>query len=126
MSARLWIHGYNIYCPNCHALFHLYKRAEASGERATTHWNDHSGWFKLNRRSVVRVHTLLSSLEIAPTSLKPTIEDVDDLNGYWLDWLGNTRSLKQFQNWAGVDFLEQSISESAAQGMFSTPEQISR
>ena len=123
MSARLWTHGYNIYSPNRHALFHLYKRGEASGGRATTHWSDHSDWFKLNRRSLVRVHTLLSSLEVAPTSLKPTIEDVDDLNEYWL---GNTRSLRQYQDWAGVDFMAQTLSESASQGVFSPPDQISR
>ena len=123
MSARLWTHGYNIYSPNRHALFHLYKRAEASGGRATTHWSDHSDWFKLNRRSLVRVHTLLGSLENAPTSLKPTIEDVDDLNEYWL---GNTRSLKQFKDWTGVDFLAQTISKSASQGVFSFTKQISR
>ena len=123
MSARLWTHGYNIYCPNRHALFHLYKRSAASGEQATTHWSDHSDWFKLNRRSLVRVHTLLASLEVAPTSLTPTTEDVDDLNEYWL---GNIRSLKQYQDWTGVDFLAQTISESAAKGVFTPAEHISR
>ena len=123
MSARLWTHGYNIYCPNRHALFHLYKRSAASGEQATTHWSDHSDWFKLNRRSLVRVHTLLASLEVAPTSLTPTTEDANDLNEYWL---GNIRSLKQYQDWTGVDFLAQTISESAAKGVFTPAEHISR
>ena len=40
---------------------------------------------------------------------------VDNLNLYWL---GEQRSLNEYQEWAGVDFSRQSISESARSGLF--------
>ena len=108
MSARLWTHGYNIYAPNRLLLFHLYKTSQTSSDATTavTHWSDHSDWFKLNRRSLVRVHTLLNSLETAPQSLRPTLDDVDDLNKYWL---GDQRTLHHFEQWANVDFRNRQI-----------------
>lgn len=115
MSARLWTHGYNIYTPNRLLLFHLYKNGSQNGDQSPTHWSDHNDWFLLNRRSLVRVHTLLGSLSAAPTNLKPTIEDVDDLNNFWL---GSERSLQDYQNWSGINFKDQSITEEALAGHF--------
>lgn len=116
-SARLWTHGYNLYCPNRLLFFHLYKAGGDGGDQSPTHWSDHSDWFQLNRRSLVRVHTLLGSLKAAPSNLKPTIEDVDNLNLYWL---GEQRSLSDYQEWAGVNFSQQSISTSARSGVFNS------
>ena len=119
MSARLWTHGFNIYSPNQLLLFHLYKSGAQNGDQSPTHWSDHNDWFQLNRRSLVRVHTLLESLSAAPSNLQPTIEDVDDLNHFWL---GNERSLQDYQHWAGVNFKSQSITEEALAGNF--PESV--
>ena len=115
LSARLWTSGYNIYAPNRLLLFHLYKSEKAKDERPSTHWDDHSQWFELNRKSIVRVHTLLSSLKAAPSCLKPTIDDVDDLNLYWL---GEQRSLDDYQKWCGVFFSKQLIQDDARSGQF--------
>ena len=115
MSARLWTHGFNIYSPDQLLLFHLYKSGGPNADQSPTHWSDHKGWFQLNRRSLVRVHTLLGSLSAAPTNLQPTMEDVDDLNHFWL---GGERSLQDYQNWAGVNFKSQSITEEALAGNF--------
>lgn len=116
MSARLWTHGFNIYSPNQLLLFHLYKSGAQNGDQSPTHWSDHNDWFQLNRRSLVRVHTLLESLSVAPSNLQPTIEDVDDLNHFCL---GNERSLQDYEHWAGVNFKSQSITEEALAGNFS-------
>tara|TARA_B100002051_G_C16134318_1_gene345815 strand:+ start:160 stop:318 length:159 start_codon:yes stop_codon:yes gene_type:complete len=43
------------------------------------------------------------------------MEDVDDLNYFWL---GRERSLQDYQNWAGVNFKSQSITEEALAGNF--------
>ena len=117
MSVRLWTHGFNIYCPHQLLVFHLYKSLAADGDRSTTHWADHSDWFLLNRRSLVRVHTLLGSIDQAPASLNPSTEDIDDLNLYGL---GSRRSLEAFQDWAGVNFTRQTISEEAIAGQFNS------
>ena len=115
MSVRLWTYGFNIYSPNQLLLFHLYKNGNSNGDKSATHWSDHNDWFKLNRRSLVRVHTLLGSLSAAPTNLQPTIEDVDDLNNFWH---GSDRTLESYQNWAGTNFKDQSITKDALAGHF--------
>ena len=115
MSVRLWTHGFNIYSPNQLILFHLYKNGNPNGDKSPTHWSDHNDWFKLNRRSLVRVHTLLGSLSAAPTNLQPTMEDVDDLNNFWH---GSDRTLQSYQNWAGINFKSQSITKDALAGHF--------
>lgn len=121
MSARLWTSGYNIYCPHKLLLFHLYKNGELTGDQSPTHWSDHNEWFQLNRRAIIRVHTLLDSLARAPKALRPTIEDVDSLNKYWL---GEERSLKDFQTWSGVNFTNQKIMKHAMAGEFSQEQKM--
>ena len=116
MSARLWTSGFNIYAPNRLLLFHLYK-SEGTAEHASTHWGDHSNWFELNRRSLVRVHTMLRSLDRAPQELRATEDDVDELNRYDL---GAHRLLDDYQQWAGVNFSTAQIAEHSRRGEFST------
>ena len=117
LSVRLWTHGFNIYCPHRLLLFHLYKTSNGEGDLSAQHWSDHKDWFLLNRRSLVRVHALLDSLDQAPLDrLSPTMDDVDDLNLYWL---GAERSLDDYQRWAGVHFKNRSISQPALEGRFS-------
>ena len=64
---------------------------------------------------MVRIHTLLNSLKIAPVGLKPSADDVEDLKNYGL---GKSRSLADYQLWAGIDFLNQRINPKALSGQF--------
>ena len=64
---------------------------------------------------MVRVHTLLNSLKIAPAGLKASADDVKDLKNYGL---GKNRSLAEYQLWAGIDFLNQRINPKALSGQF--------
>ena len=114
MSARLWTHGYNIYTPNELVLFHLYKNKQKEGI-GETHWKDHGQWGELNRRSLVRIHTLLESMTAAPSTLRANANDVKSLRNYGL---GDERSLRDYQQWAGIDFKNQSISTDALVGRF--------
>ena len=115
MSARLWTSGFNIYVPNRLLLFHLYKTEATQVEQSANHWSDHDNWFELNRKSLVRVHTLLQSLDRAPQQLRPSASDVTDIHDYWL---GEQRSLHDYERWAGVNFSTSEISESAEHGHF--------
>ena len=115
VSARLWTHGYNIYCPNRLLLFHLYKSSGGDGDTSATHWSDHKGWFQLNRRSLVRVHKLLDSLSIAPTNLNPTPKDIESLDDYGL---GTSRRLSDYERMAGISFQSQTINQNASAGQF--------
>ena len=115
MSARLWTHGYNIYCPNRFLLFHLYKSSGGDGDTSATHWSDHQDWFQLNRRSLVRVHKLLGSLSIAPTNLNPNPKDIESLEHYGL---GTRRHLSDYERMAGISFQSQTINQNASAGRF--------
>ena len=117
MSARLWTHGYNIYGPNRLLLFHLYKSSGGDGDTSATHWSDHQGWFQLNRRSLVRVHTLLKSIQTAPTTLSPSQKDIASLNHYGL---GEERTLSDYQSWAGIDFSNQRIEPKALKAAYAS------
>ena len=115
MSARLWTHGYNIYCPHRLLLFHLYKSSSGDGDTSATHWSDHQDWFQLNRRSLVRVHKLLGSLLIAPAHLAPTMKDFEGLEQYGL---GTRRDLSDYERMAGIAFRDQTINQNASAGQF--------
>lgn len=117
MSARLWTHGYNIFCPNRLLLFHLYKSISVDGDNSATHWGDHEDWFQLNRRSIVRVHTLLGSIHTAPEIFSPSQEDIASLIHYGL---GEERTLSDYQLWAGVDFSMQRIEPKAIEGVYAS------
>ena len=64
---------------------------------------------------MVRVHTPLNSLKIALVELKPSADDVKDLKNYGL---GKSRSLADYQVWAGIDFSNQRINPKALSGQF--------
>ena len=115
MSARLWTHGYNIFCPNRLLLFHLYKSSGADGDTSATHWSDHQNWFQLNRRSLVRVHALLKSIQAAPKTLNATQADIASLIDFGL---GVERTLSAYQTWAGIDFAKQSIEPKALNAVY--------
>ena len=117
MAVRLWTHGYNIYCPNRLLLFHLYRMADGDGNTSATHWSDHEDWFQLNRRSMVRVHTLLKSIHTAPETLSPSQKDIASLIYYGL---GEERTLSDYQSWAGIDFSMQKIEPKAIEGAYTS------
>ena len=115
MSARLWTHGYNMFCPNRLLLFHLYKSASADGDTSATHWSDHQDWFQLNRRSLVRVHTLLGSLSTSQVQLNPVPDDIEGLDNFGL---GRARRLEDYEEMTGISFKAQTISQDASAGRF--------
>lgn len=108
LAVRLFTHGYNVYNPNKNLLFHLYKKG---GGAEPTHWGDHSDWFKLNRKSIVRVHAICGTLNVAPKSLNAAMEDLEGLENYWR---GDERTLEEFETMAGIDFKEQRIIDRGA------------
>ena len=87
----------------------------AQDPKMKANWLVCGSWFERNRRSLVRVHTLLNSLDRAPQKLRATTEDLTDLNSYGL---GEQRTLHEYQQWAGVDFSKAEISEWSKRAQF--------
>ena len=103
LALRLFTHGFNMYNPHKNVLYHLYKEGEG---KEPTHWGDHNDWFKLNRKSMVRVHALCGTLSQAPKACEPNVLDLKDIDRYWL---GSKRSLSDYEKVCGVSFKSQRI-----------------
>jgi len=94
-SLRLFTHGYNIYAPTDQVVSHLYIRSK--NQKDVHHfWNDFT----------------------QDTALKPIYEQMnrlsyqvvaDYLSGVKTDGIGATRTLREFENFAGVDFTNNTV-----------------
>ena len=87
-TVRAWTHGWDIFHPHCCFIWHEYTR-----NGSPKHWDDHTSksaiipWHDRDRACRQRVVKMLR-------------EEID-LGEYGL---GKTRTIKQYENWAGVDF----------------------
>lgn len=95
MAARLYTHGYDFFAPTEALVYHLWSRehrptfqqAKVDDEREA-----------MKARSVRRVKALLGLL--------PPHDDADDKsvwNGLSFFGLGGTRTLREFEDWVGID-----------------------
>jgi len=114
MAARLWTHGYDIYHPPRAVVYHYWDEGRR-GRR--THFNDHRNphkssavsYAELNATSFARVRHLLGT----GTSTNPAV--LAELERYGL---GTARSLKEYQDFCGVDSASRRIAPSAFEGHF--------
>ena len=104
LAARLWTHGYDIYHPPRPVVYHYWDRSSRR-----THFDDHRDWPTLNAASFARVRHLLGM----QTSTDPAV--LVDIDRYGL---GTIRSLKEYQEFCGVDFAARRITRSAFEGQF--------
>jgi Rps23 Pro-64 3,4-dihydroxylase Tpa1-like proline 4-hydroxylase/peroxiredoxin/GT2 family glycosyltransferase len=104
MAVRLWTHGYDIYHPQKTVMYHNWER-----EGRPTHFQDHPNWRGMNKRAGARVRHLLGAER---SKNKLVIQDIDTYG------LGTTRSLKEYQDYSGVDFAKKTISKKAQTGEF--------
>ena len=101
LSVRLWTNGYDIYHPNRLVMFHYWDR---SARR--THFEDHSTWREYHNRAVSRIHQMLRTRNTDTSTV------AEDLGEYGL---GRVRSLADFQQYSGVDFVQLSFDKKASE-----------
>ena len=106
MAVRLWTHGWDLYHPNKVIMYHYWDRSNRP-----THFTDHKSFTRLNDNAYKRVKHLLG------TEISNEPEIIKDLDIYGL---GRQRSLKQYEEYAGVDFARQTITNCAKKGIFGT------
>ncbi len=105
LAARLFTHGFDIYSLKNILLFHYYRHAQhPDAGQPSLHWQDHSGWLRLQERARKRLNHLLGHT----TSENPEV--VQDLEKYGL---GAARSLAEYESFCGVDFKRRNVSERA-------------
>lgn len=91
LAARLWTHGWDIYPPDCCAIYHEY--SERPNKRR--HWHDHRKWTELSERAARRIRHLLGTEATRDAAALQQIERFG---------LGSARSLADYENFSGVDF----------------------
>lgn len=101
LAARLWTHGWDLYAPNRVTVYHEY--SERPNKRR--HWHDHKLWTELSDRTAKRVRHLLDGEPCADA------EALRDIGQYGL---GERRSLKLYEEFAGVDFRRKLIGGKSA------------
>ena len=95
LAARLWTHGWDLFTPNRHVIYHDYTRRPEK----TRHWEDNTNWAMLNERSERRVRRLLSGIPLGPED--ETDETFVEFKRYGL---GAARSLAEYEDFCGVRF----------------------
>lgn len=84
MAVRLFTHGWDLFCMNRVLAWHYYSR-----EKRPKHWEDHKGWWRKNRRALMRVSKLL--------------------NGSDKQGLGTERTLDDYWRFSGINHRERTI-----------------
>lgn len=105
MSVRAWSCGWDVFAPHRCLLYHHYGRPHAA-----KHWEDHGNWRERRGRAAARVNHLLG---VSP-NLDPAV--TAGLNGPY--GLGPQRTVEQFEQFSGVFFKDQIITERARLGEF--------
>lgn len=98
LTVRAWTHGWDIYHPNQIVCYHEYMR---SGK--PRHWDDHQHWWQQDQLAHQRLRQLLG--------MEPNTIDLDRYG------LGTHRSLSAYEQFSGVDFKHQRLTEAARSGM---------
>lgn len=110
MAARLFTHGWEIFHMAGLPIYHLYN--DGSGARRL-HWNDEDdrarrlSWMGLRHRSMARLAALLSSAGGA-----------EDFGPYGL---GRVRTLDDYAQFSGIDYLRRTIDPKARRGPWLPP-----
>ena len=98
LSVRAWTAGWDIFYPHRIILRHYYLRSDE-----VKHWKDNRYWTDLDIKSRRRVLNLL------------TANNGDQYLGVY--GLGSQRTLKEYEEFTGINFQEQIIPEEACQGI---------
>ena len=95
LSARLWTHGWQVFAPRKHLLFHLYNN---DGKQRPLHWKDHHNWSELKNRSRQRYRFLLGM---------DTPKPHDTTNALDKYGLGTAKKLADYEQFCGISFSSQ-------------------
>jgi predicted 2-oxoglutarate/Fe(II)-dependent dioxygenase YbiX len=93
---RLYTHGWDLFSPGRHLVYHYYRPSQAerlaAPRSAGLHWEDHRDWGRLNDRARSRFDRLVGR------------KRPDDDAGADRFGLGTVRTLADYERFSGVDF----------------------
>jgi len=100
-SVRAWTWGWDVFTPHECVIHHYYNRSESS-----KHWDDSKDWVGLELASRRKVTHMLN------------VNYKLDMKGHKSSEFGDVRSLESFEEFSGVNFKNQQISEKSRKGLF--------
>lgn len=109
LSVRLWTRGWDIYHPNEVLVYHLYRSSISASEKPKKFSSDHVNASTLDRRSRMRVRQMLSRV------VSPDVEAALEIQKYGL---GHDRTLRMYEEYAGVDFKRRTYRTHSILGIF--------
>ena len=109
MSVRLFTHGWDVFSPRTNMLYHMYLVIRELKNRRL-HWEDNKDWLILSRAGRARLEYLLASRTDGKES-----DHLVDIDRYGL---GQVRTLKEFEEFVGIDFAAKQTSQKALEGAF--------
>jgi hypothetical protein len=108
LAARAYTNGWDVYSPTKTFIYHFYLDLK-KGETRALHWADQKDWYKFLDRSRDRYNYLLAG--IVP-------KNPDHLKQIDLYGLGTQRTLKEYENFCGLDFKKKIASKKALEALF--------
>ena len=99
LAVRSWTHGYDLFHPHKVLAWHEYTR-----KGRTKQWDDDPIWGERNTNAHQRVRTLLG---VDGTPCSPC-----NKNSFGKYWLGEERTLEEWERFAGIRFEDRSIQPS--------------
>ena len=109
MSVRLFTHGWDVFSPRTNMIYHMYLQPGEAGNRRL-HWEDHRDWLRLASAGRRRLEYLLTARTDGNSE-----DHLVDIQRYGL---GTVRTLKEFEEFVGIDFAMRQTSQKALDGTF--------
>lgn len=109
LAARAFTHGWEVYHPPGTYLYHYYHEPH-KGETRILHWDDRRDWRDLQRLSRARYNYLLAGVVTENST-----EAMVDIEKYGL---GTARTLRDFEEFTGIDFKNKTVSERGLKAQF--------
>jgi Glycosyltransferase (GlcNAc) len=105
-SARAWTHGWDIFSPSSVLAYHYYNN---DGNARPLHWKDSPQWKSLDRTATRRYLHLMGM----KSSDDPQVVREIEMYG-----LGHQRTLRQYEEYCGVNFSRREVTERAMKCKF--------
>jgi prolyl 4-hydroxylase len=110
LAARAYTHGWDVYSATKTFLYHYYYDHLREKEKRPMHWEDRKDWGELQTLSRARFNYLLAGR--LPEGNREALADIGRYG------LGNARSLKDYEEFCGIDFRNKKVSEKAGRSLF--------
>ncbi len=107
LSVRAYTHGWDGFAPSSVFIYHYYYAPKKDPPKHL-HWKDHEDWRRYERLSRARREYLFCGTE--------PVDDPEALVEIEKYGLGGVRSVADYENFSGIDFKNQVVSEMALKG----------